>query len=359
MVRLVLLSGFLGAGKTTTMLAAARQYDAQGRKVAVITNDQAAELVDTTLARSAVDEVEEISGGCFCCRFEDLEAAVKRLVDDTGVEVVIAEAVGSCTDLQATVVRPLRRWYGDALEVAPVTTIVDPDRLRRLAGDESDLGYLFAKQLADGDIIALNKLDLYDAGLLAAVGAELARGFPAARVLTYSAVTHTGLAGLMTAWESPAGTEADLDIDYDRYAAAEAALAWLNHTVVLTGSRFSPQEWAERALAAISAECARHAYLVGHAKVVVESSAGLVKLSLTEAGQPARSDVSAAGEVDAASATFNLRVNCEPVALDDLVRRAALMAGDAVGAVVSSTSGSAFQPSYPRPTHRIAASQDT
>jgi hypothetical protein len=93
--------------------------------------------------------------------------------------------------------------------------------------------------------------------------------------------------------------------------------------------------------------------------VVVESSAGLVKLSLTEAGQSARADVSAAGEVDAASATFNLRVNCEPVALDDLVRRAALMAGDAVGAVVSSTSGSAFQPSYPRPTHRIAASQDT
>jgi G3E family GTPase len=39
MFRLVLLSGFLGAGKTTTMLAAARLLRERGNRVAVVTND--------------------------------------------------------------------------------------------------------------------------------------------------------------------------------------------------------------------------------------------------------------------------------------------------------------------------------
>jgi hypothetical protein len=94
---------------------------------------------------------------------------------------------------------------------------------------------------------------------------------------------------------------------------------------------------------------------VGHAKVSVESPAGLVKLSLTEAGKPSQTDLSAPGNVLVATATLNLRVNCAPLVLDDLVRRAADAAGREVGAVARSTSGSSFQPAYPRPTHRIPA----
>lgn len=356
MVQIVLLSGFLGAGKTTTMLAAGRRFTAQGKNVAVITNDQAADLVDTALAKSALDDVAEISGGCFCCRFENLEAVIKQLIDERGAEVIIAEAVGSCTDLQATVVRPLRKFYGDVLTVAPVTTIVDPDRLRALIGDESDLGYLFAKQLAEGDVIALNKADVHGSSLQA-IGRELGAAFPHARVLSYSAATSEGLDELMAAWDEPAGADIDLEVDYDRYAAAEAALAWLNHTVELGASDapFSPVAWAERALAEVSAECARSGYLVGHAKVSVESPAGLVKLSLTEAGKPVQTDLTAPGNVLIATATLNLRVNCEPLVLDDLVRRAAEAAGREVGAVARSTNGASFQPSYPQPTHRLAA----
>ncbi len=110
MVRLILLSGFLGAGKTTTMLAAARALGRSGSTVAVITNDQGDELVDTATARAADPEldVSEITGGCFCCRYDELADVLLRMAA-AGAEVVFAEAVGSCTDLAATVVAPCRR----------------------------------------------------------------------------------------------------------------------------------------------------------------------------------------------------------------------------------------------------------
>src|SRR5690606_9968454 len=127
-MRFVPLGGFLGAGKTTTMLAAARLLEAAGVTVSVVTNDQGGDLVDTTVASTVVDDVDEVTGGCFCCRFDDLAGVITRLENDVAPSVVLAEAVGSCTDLQSTVVRPLRHFYGDRLEVAPLTVVVDPLR---------------------------------------------------------------------------------------------------------------------------------------------------------------------------------------------------------------------------------------
>jgi hypothetical protein len=74
--------------------------------VAIITNDQGRALVDTALCQRDGGEVREIVGGCFCCRYDELEAALVGAAE-SGATVVIAEAVGSCTDLDATVLSPL------------------------------------------------------------------------------------------------------------------------------------------------------------------------------------------------------------------------------------------------------------
>src|SRR2546429_7469822 len=106
-MRIVLLGGFLGAGKTTTMLAAARHFEAAGERVAVVTNDQGADLVDTGLSRTAGLAAAEVTGGCFCCRFDDLVEVITRLRAEHDPTVVVAEAGGSCTHPQSTVVPPL------------------------------------------------------------------------------------------------------------------------------------------------------------------------------------------------------------------------------------------------------------
>src|SRR5438309_8095938 len=109
----ILVGGFLGAGKTTLLAAAAERLAAQGKRVALVTNDQAANLVDTAVLKERDLPVDEVSGGCFCCKFDDLIAAMDHLVGAKQPEVVLGEPVGSCTDLSATVMQPMKALQRD------------------------------------------------------------------------------------------------------------------------------------------------------------------------------------------------------------------------------------------------------
>ncbi|HEY0454723.1 GTP-binding protein [Actinophytocola sp.] len=352
------VSGFLGAGKTTTLLAAARELRRRGHRPAIVTNDQGRDLVDTRLARTVTDAVAEVLDGCFCCRFDELAGVVTRLVDG-GADVVLAEAVGSCTDLRATVVRPLRAHHGDGLRVAPLVTVVDPVRYRVFArswaaGEDSDTGYLYAHQLAEADVLAVNKIDLAGPGL-GGVLAELGRRNPAARVVPYSARSGEvgALVDLLLADGEP--DRPDTGLDYDRYAAAEAELAWLNQEVAVCGP-VRPAVWASAALAALSAWAAATGALVGHAKVTVTGEGGLAKVSLTGAGEPLSVDLPGPDAVGEGHAVFNLRVACPPADLDRACVEAVAAADRVCGTSSGSGSGpAAFRPAYPRPTHRIPA----
>ena len=102
-----MIGGFLGAGKTSALLQLAAKLTNQGLKVGLISNDQANGLVDTQRMQAAGHAVEEIAGGCFCCRFDSLKSAADRLKERTRPDIFIAEPVGSCTDLVATVIEPL------------------------------------------------------------------------------------------------------------------------------------------------------------------------------------------------------------------------------------------------------------
>src|SRR5205085_10547520 len=111
-LRFVMVGGFLGAGKTTTLARLARFHVGRGHKVGLVTNDQAQDLVDTTSLRAQGFPVEEVPGACFCCRFDDLVNKVEQLESSQRPDVILAEPVGSCTDLVATVVQPLKDLYG-------------------------------------------------------------------------------------------------------------------------------------------------------------------------------------------------------------------------------------------------------
>src|SRR5258706_15169498 len=132
--RYIMIGGFLGAGKTTAVAQFARRFASQGRRVGLITNDQGSDLVDTAMLRSSGFATEEIPGGCFCCRFNSLVDAARKLTAATRPDVFIAEPVGSCTDLVATVTYPLRRMYGDHFAIAPLSVLVDPIRAQRIFG---------------------------------------------------------------------------------------------------------------------------------------------------------------------------------------------------------------------------------
>src|SRR5438552_11398781 len=197
--RYLMIGGFLGAGKTTSVVRLAERLTKQGLRVGLITNDQGSELVDTAMLRSRGFATEEIPGGCFCCRFNSLVEAADRLTAATRPEVFIAEPVGSCTDLVATVTYPLRRIYGDNFAITPLSVVVDPIRALRIFGLESGskfsekVLYIYRKQLEEADLIVINKTDLVDSARLGSLQNALAVRFPVAEILQVSARNNQGL----------------------------------------------------------------------------------------------------------------------------------------------------------------------
>lgn len=362
MTRFVALSGFLGAGKTTTLIAAAELLERTGQRVAVVTNDQGTDLIDSTLARGKTSLAAEVTGGCFCCRFDDLLSVTRDLIESSAPDIVIAEAVGSCTDLQATVVRPLTEYYGEQFNVAPLTTVVDPLRLHSFQGaaqcgePESDLSYLFSRQLAEAEIIAVNKIDLIGEVSAAAILTDLGPAYPGARLVPYSARTGTGLAELLQAWQPRTAWQGDLDIDYDRYAAAEAQLAWLNqrfdvHTTGAAG--FDPIRWAHAVLVKTAELTGVPAADIGHIKLSLETDAGMFKASITGTTSGPAIDLLPDGLAQHGVAVLNARVACEPPVLDGAVLSAIGFADQLAAASSRAHAGASFKPGYPKPVHRL------
>src|SRR5579864_3210530 len=225
--RLLLVGGFLGAGKTTLLLKAAQYLTNQGYRVGVITNDQAEDLVDTAMVRQYDIPVLEVAGGCFCCRFPDLLASAERLQESVHPDIILAEPVGSCTDLISTILRPLHAYYPAQFQVAPLTVLVDPFRDPKSFPEE--VGYIYEKQLTEANLIVVSKKDLLDEKTTQAHIQTIQQHYPAIQALTLSAQTGEGVQQwLEICLQQSCDIKHVLEMNYDTYAQGEAHLGWLN-----------------------------------------------------------------------------------------------------------------------------------
>lgn len=357
--RLILVGGFLGAGKTTLLLAAAKSLAARGVRVGLVTNDQGAELVDTALADIHAIPVTEVSGGCFCCRFPDLLQALQRLQSAAAPDVILAEPVGSCTDLTATVLRPLARDYGQHYTLAPLTVVVGADR--NLADFSGQVAYLYERQSAEAELLLLNKSDLLPPPVQDARIRQLAAGYPAAQVFAISARDGTGLEPwLETVMTQTSHHPIHLTLDYQRYAEAEAEMGWCNVRGALVSTLpVHLAEWAEALLHGLAHDFQDDALAVAHLKLHLTSGRHSAKASLTASHGPISWDV----YPDDARAPglqfiFNARVAASPQQLEQRVRRQLARQADLRHAQCQITHLECFRPAPPKPTYRIPLQPD-
>ncbi len=367
--RYIMIGGFLGAGKTTAILKFAQHLQDQNKRVGLITNDQGHGLVDTHRALAGGFAVEEIPGGCFCCRFNSLIEASSRLAKQTAPDAFIAEPVGSCTDLVATVVFPLRRLYGNDYRIAPLSVLVDPIRALRILGIEqgrkfSDkVVYIYLKQLEEADIIVINKCDLLDSTRLANLRSALAERFPRAEIFECSARNGTGLDAWFERIQTTESSAARaMEIDYATYGEGESLLGWLNATI-----RVSAKTPFDGNALLLSLATRLHEHLkaenaeVAHLKMTLlpaedDVDIGVVNLVRTD-DAPVLShelmETLSRGEL-----IINMRAEVAPETLESLVRSAVPDPALAGGA---SSSGpikfqlanlESFRPAPPKPVHR-------
>ena len=190
-VRFVMVGGFLGAGKTTTLARLARDYMGRGLRVGIVTNDQAQDLVDTTSLRAQGFPVQEVPGACFCCKFDELVDRAGALESAERPDVILAEPVGSCTDLVATVVQPLKGLYVGRFQVAPYSVLFKPSHGLRIlrnegAGFSPKAAYIFRKQLEEADAVVINRIDEMQPERLAELADLVAKEYPGVPLLRLS-----------------------------------------------------------------------------------------------------------------------------------------------------------------------------
>lgn len=354
--RLILVGGFLGAGKTTLLWEAAQRFAVRGLRIGLITNDQAPELVDTAFLSRGGVKVAEVNGSCFCCNFQGLLDAMSKVRAEANADVLIAEPVGSCTDLSATIVQPLKAHFRRELAISPLSVMADPARLADIldggtAGLHPGAAYIFRKQLEEADIIVISKIDLLTPAGLDALQARVARTYPDVPVFHVSAKTGEGI----DAWLDEVTKRSDAglrlaEVDYDVYAEGEAVLGWLNATIMLRGEPTTWNSFADNLLRGMSRRFDGMGASVGHVKLMIEAGDSFLIGNLTGKGDTL--SIRGAPMIGSeARLTINARVQMPPETLEAIVREALVTAGKER---ITSTpvAWRCLSPGRPNPTHR-------
>ncbi len=360
-VRLVFVGGFLGSGKTTLLWRTAELLMKQGQRVGLITNDQASDLVDTKWLAEQGLNVREVAGSCFCCNFAGLIYAAEKLLA-SGTDVLIGEPVGSCTDLSATILQPLKDRFRGQFTLAPLSVLGDPSRLVDILGGRGDslhpdAAYIFRKQLEEADLLVINKTDLISPEQRRHVEKLVAARLPHARLRFLSARTGQGVEPWLdeVLATREAGTRI-VDVDYDVYASGEAVLGWLNADIRLS-SLLSPLDWrtfCSDLLNELQRQFRDRRARIGHVKLLLTS--GRTHCVGNFANHESRPVLQS--QMDGATAeadlTLNARVEMAPEELERITRDA-LTRTAAPRVRIDIRRLQCLRPGRPQPTHRYNA----
>ena len=341
-----LLSGFLGSGKTTAIQQACRLLSKNDIPTAVITNDQGNQLVDGAFFEQLDIPARQVTNGCFCCNYNDLDRCISSLTNNARPAILFAESVGSCTDLVATVLKPLLEQYPGWQTT--VSVFADANQIPEILEDRTAFDpavrYIYLKQLEEAQVIVVSKTDqVSDQPSLRRL---LAEHYPAKTVLYQNSFDGDHIQRwLQTLGQLSSQSEAlpSLDIDYNLYGAGEAQLAWLDQQLVIE----SPSHNAQQAALALIHHLSETNHPIGHLKCLLD---GATKISFTSTGSTDHTPIH-----PAASATLliNARIQTTPAILSDLIADAIQATEKEQHCTIRTLTATCFQPGFPRPTHRI------
>lgn len=233
-------SGFLGAGKTTSMIAFSNAVNRRGGRAAILANDLGArDIVDAdyTAASSGV-LTAEITGDCICYQHENLVDKLNQLAA-RGAGVIFSDIPGCGIGALDHVYLELERREPGEFALMPFLCVVDPERLRMIMPERADLGFpeelrfLLDAQMAEADLIILNKIDLLTPEQREQRMAFLTASYPNTPVMAMSALTGEGVDAVVDYLLSHRSAAVHREIGYGSRAflAAEQHFSWYNRRV--------------------------------------------------------------------------------------------------------------------------------
>ena len=187
-MKLIILGGFLGTGKTSVLMPVARKIvemagGGDKTRVAIIENEIGQVGIDTAFTDGEGFTTTELFNGCVCCTLaSSLMDSLCQLEKDVDPEWVILETTGLARPHD--IAESVKRYYDEDMKTAVCIT-VDVNRWSRL---KKVVGELLYEQVENADYVLLNKIDLADKETIAAVRADI-EGLTKGKVFEISAST--------------------------------------------------------------------------------------------------------------------------------------------------------------------------
>jgi len=354
-MKLHLLSGFLGSGKTTAIQHACNYLFQKNVKTGVITNDQGTRLVDGDFFKSLKLPEEQVVNSCFCCNYNELDRKIESLIKTHGVDTIFAESVGSCTDVVAAIFNPLSQ-FRPQLQVT-VSTFADAELLYALLKEnkcvfDEDVKYIYYKQLQEAGIIVVSKTDVISKTQLKELKQIMRENYKD-KVVHYQNSFDTNniekWLELLNNFKTETALQS-LEIDYDIYGSGEAKLAWLDQEVEVNSIDNNAIDITIDLINRIFNKIKKYNYSIGHLKFLINGDA---KVSFTSTTPVTYAYKAKRHKAATATLLINARVQTAPDSLSEIVSNAIEEEEKKSSCKIFIRSLSSFKPGYPKPTYRI------
>ncbi len=359
-MKIHLVGGFLGSGKTTAIANACKILSDKGITTSVITNDQGNYLVDSRFIQHSGIPYAEVTDGCFCCNYNQLDTQINTLKNDFNPSAIFAEFVGSCTDLIATVLKPLLEYRGSDNEQVTFSSFVDAQLfLMHVQGKilpfSIETNYIWEKQIEEAEILIVNKIDLLSTEELERLKLLTKDLFPSKQLLFQNSLDKDSLNNWIEIINKQQEIQEHkvIEVDYAKYGKGEANLAWLDEEIEIISTNNSSVELAYDFIKKLTYDIVQKGLQIGHLKYFLSFNNQSLKLSYTTILDKSIQEPLVFEKSGSVDLLVNARIQTSPDELRKILFDNLNQLKSHGGVKINEKFLSYFQPGFPNPTHRL------
>ena len=326
MKKFCVFSGFLGSGKTTTMMALTKYFSENYAKAAMISNDlgHGVSLADNRLAELCGCNASQMTEDCICYQNENLADRLDSLYSD-GCEIVISDIPGFGVGALEHVYHGLNEKFPGRFELAPFTVLAEPATVRLLMkGEGGDLDYIYRTQLSEADLIVLNKCDTVSDEEKNKLSAWLKEEYPEADVICISALTGDGFDLLSAALKNGSASMRRPDIGYGGEAfmgaMSEISEYYIQYFASVCCNDFDGNDYLNSLADSVSEDIAEAGFEIPHLKLLAwEGEGDYGKRDLIGKNRPVEYTHNFSNRCTDIAVILNSSAQCPAVKLDEII----------------------------------------